>query len=92
MSAIKRIKQFVHADQISRAKDGSIIFRNGYFYRHGNTSDQFRNYVSASLNQRGIDHVVVDHGDHWTPFNGGSSLARSSHFYVRIVLKSDNRI
>lgn len=92
MTTLKQIKSVVHADQISRQKDGCIIFRNGYFYRHGNTSDKMRDYVTAVLNKHGIDHVVVDHGDHWTPFNGGASLARSSHFYVRIVLKSDNRI
>lgn len=86
MTNLKQIKDLVHADQISRQKDGSIMFRRGYFYRHGCTAEKFRDAVSAELTKANIVHTVVDHGDHWAPFNGGASLARSSHFYVRVTL------
>jgi hypothetical protein len=77
----------VSADQISRQPDGTIIFRNGYFYRHGNTSDRFQQNVTDALTRAGITHTVIDSGDKWTPFNGGATLARSSHFWVRVILK-----
>jgi len=81
---LQRIKRNVSADSIYRQKDGTIIFRRGYFYRHGMTPEAFRDKISSSLKKIGIDHSVVDYGDHWTPFNGGASLSRSSHFYVRV--------
>ena len=81
---LQRIKRNVSADSIYRQKDGTIIFRRGYFYRHGMTPEAFRDGISTKLKKAGIHHTVVDYGDHWTPFNGGASLSRSSHFYVRV--------
>ena len=85
---LQTIKQTVSADSIHRQKDGTIIFRRGYFFRHGMTPESFRDGISTKLKKAGIDHTVVDYGDHWTPFNGGASLSRSSHFYVRIAVQT----
>ena len=85
---LQTIKQTVSADSIYRQKDGTITFRRGYFYRHGMTPEAFRDGISTKLKKAGIDHTVVDYGDHWTPFNGGASLSRSSHFYVRIAVQT----
>lgn len=84
MTTLKTIKENVCADQISRMKDGSIMFRNGYFYTHGRTAEKFRDAVVAALTKANVQHTVVDYGDHWTPFNGRATLARSSHFYVQV--------
>ena len=85
-TTLKQIKEIVSADQISRQKGGSIVFRDEYFYRHGRTAEGFRDKVSAALNTAGINHRVEDCGDHWAPFRGGASTAKSSHFYVRVKL------
>jgi hypothetical protein len=81
MTSLKKIKDVVIADEISRQKDGSIMFRDGYFYRHGRTADEFRDDVVAALTKANVNHSVVDFGDHFV-----APLARSSHFYVRVVL------
>lgn len=86
MTTMKQIRECFHADQISRKKDGSIVFRDEYFYRHGRTPEGFRDRVCAALNKAGINHRVEEFGDHWAPFRGGASTAKSSHFYVRIVV------
>lgn len=80
------LNQIIHADGAGRKKNGNIVFRWGYFYRHGNSPEKYRDLVQMVLNQQHIDHEVVDFGDHWAPFSGGASLARSSHFYVEVKL------
>ena len=89
VSAFSKIRQSVVADQISRKRDGSIVFRDGYFYRHGQTPEQFRDRIIASMDKTGLKFTVTDFGDHWAAFNGGASLARSSHFYVEIKIDSN---
>ena len=92
MTTLKQIKEVVFADQISRQKDGSVMFRRGYYYHHGQTAKGFQAKISASLNAAGIDHRVVACGDFWVKNDGGASIARSSHFYVRIVLTNGNEL
>lgn len=86
MTTMKQIKAAVHADQISRQKDGTIIFRDGYFYRHGRTAEGFRTRIASALRLAGIAHEVIESGDHYATFRGSASLARSSHFFVQIRL------
>lgn len=86
MTTLKQIKEIIHADQISRKKDGTVIFRDEYFYRHGRTPEGFRDRVTAALTEAGVAHRVVEFGDHWAPFRGNASTARSSHFFVQIAL------
>jgi hypothetical protein len=89
MTTLKQIKDVVSADQISRQKDGSVMFRRGYFYHHGQTAEGFRDGISAALIKAGIDHRIEDCGDHWAAFRGGAGVKQNSHFYVRIVITSD---
>lgn len=63
-------------------KENCFIARAGYFYRHGNTPEKYANYVKAKIPAA----VIIDSGDHWTPFRGGASLANSSHFYVKFQI------
>jgi len=87
MTTLKQIRETVHADQISHKKDGTIIFREGYFYHGGRTAEKFAQRITQALTTAGIAHTVVDWGDHWATFRGNAPLARSSHFYVQIRLQ-----
>lgn len=75
---------FQGVDSITLRRNGEIVFRKGYFYRNGMTEGKFMDSVDFMLKNAGIDHTIVDYGDHWAAFNGGASLANSSHFYVVI--------
>jgi hypothetical protein len=87
MLTLKQLKEVLghSVDQVSRKKDGSFIVRRGYFYRQGQDAQGFMLKVAAKLNEAKVEYEVVDYYDNWTSFNGGASLARSSHFGV--VLK-----
>ena len=74
------------ADTVSRKRNGNILIRRGFYYRHGVTSDSFANRVSERLDAKGIRVQVVDHYEHWTPFKGGASVAKSSHFGVELAV------
>lgn len=85
---VKRVKEAVLSDSVGRAKNGDIVVRQEYFYRHGQTSRGFASAVSEQLTQAGIQHEVTGSWDKFTPFRGGASTARSSHFGVSVKLKS----
>jgi len=77
---------FVGADQVSRKRDGTIMVRRGYFYRHGMDHKKFADKVRKFLKDSEIDATVIDCGDHWAAFRGGDSIAKGSHFWVRIAV------
>lgn len=74
------------ADSVAKKKNGNIIIRRGYFYRHGMDSDKFVGAIANRLKAAGIEAAatLIDYGDHYTTFKGGASLARSSHFWVEL--------
>jgi hypothetical protein len=72
------------ADQISRNKDGTIMVRRGYFYRMNKSVSEFEESVLFYLHSANVSSKVIDSGDHWAPFRGGSSVARNSHFWVQL--------
>ena len=86
-SFVAQVQDIVHpfiADSVSRRRDGSIVIRRGYFYRHGQDAEDFRIAVCKRLNDAGFQYSVKDYGDHWAAFKGGASLAKSSHWWVEI--------
>ena len=88
MLTVKEIKEALghSVDQVSRLRDGSIIARQGYFYRQDKTCETFMLAASEKLNRAGLSFNVIDYYDHWAPFRGGDSIAKGSHFAV--VFKS----
>jgi hypothetical protein len=83
---IKAVKEAIthSADSISRKRNGNIIIRKTFYYRHGTTADSFLGNIEAKLQNAGIDYTVVDYGEVWKPFKGGSTIANSSHWFVEI--------
>jgi len=75
---LAKVKDTVHADSYS-IKNGIVLLRQGFFYRHGGSED---NLVSAVM-KAFPTATIHDKGEHWAAFSGGASLARSSHWYVK---------
>ena len=58
---------------------GVWTVREGYFYRHGKSEVDLAAKVKRVLPEAN----VLDSGDHFAAFNGGASLRKSSHFWVK---------
>lgn len=83
-----KLQELISIDQVTRKGD-LYTFRAGYYYRHGQTEDSVATRISKALTAHGYRHEIVDKGDHWAAFRGGASIARSSHFWVKIRLFND---
>jgi len=79
----KALEPFI-ADAVSKRKDGTIVIRRGFFYRHGKDCEDFRIAVCKHLNQAGIQYSIRDYGEKYTSFRGGASLASQSHWWVEL--------
>ena len=76
------IKSAIGCSTVSKNKAGNYIARNGYYYRHGATEDDFAERILKKI--QNIE--VVDTKDIWKPFKGGASVANQSHFYVEFKI------
>lgn len=83
---IRTVLKELNPDTIGTKKNGAILCRWGYYYRHGKTDLAFAEAVKSKLDENDIDYSDIDSGDHWTSFKGGASVANSSHFWVEIKL------
>ena len=62
----------------------SHICAPGFFYTMGGTAEKY-----AAMVQRAFPYAnILDSGEVWKPFNGGASVARSSHWYVTFMFLS----
>jgi hypothetical protein len=84
---LKQVKEVLGhtVDQVSKLKNGHVMVRKGYFYRNGMDQYKLRESVVKKLQDAGFTATVFDCGDHWAAFNGGATVARSSHFYVELA-------
>lgn len=76
---------FGHFDSIGVKKNGNIVVRRGYFYRNGMSSAKFADTITRLIAANNIPLEVADRGDQWRAFNGGASIANSSHFWVELT-------
>ena len=81
---IREVLEPITADQVSKRKDGTIVIRRGFFYRHGQDAEGFRIAVCKALNRTGLKYSIKDYGEHWAAFKGGASLAKQSHWWVEL--------
>ena len=75
------------ADTVGKKKNGNIIARREFFYRHGGTAESFAEKISSMLTEAGVNYIIVDKGEHWTAFRGGASVANQSHWWVEIAIE-----
>lgn len=72
------------ADSIGRRKDGAIVVRRSFFYRHGMDSNKFREVISQALVNANIPFSTIETDEIWKPFRGGASVAQNSHWLAVI--------
>lgn len=70
------------ADTVGRNKQGQIVVRRGFFYRHGMDSTKFAAVVTRALKDAGMSYLVLDQGEKYTAFRGGQTVAQGSHWWV----------
>lgn len=85
-SLLKTIKENVSCDQVSKTKNGTLIFRQSYYYKMNRTADTFKHSISVQLSNLGLSFEVLNKGDIWKPFKGGASVKAQSHFYVEVKI------
>jgi hypothetical protein len=85
-SLTNQIRENVHADAITkRRKDGVIVLRRAFFYRHGGTAEKFADRVREAFVKYNIPAKVINSGEVWKPFRGGATVASQSHWFVEVV-------
>jgi len=80
-------KADIRADSISKRKDGTVVLRREFFYTNGFTADKFVDHIMSKLINYGVSARIVDSGEIWKPFRGGSTTANSSHWFVVLAEK-----
>lgn len=83
-SLLSILKENISVDSIGRKRDGTYIFRQGFFYKHHITHQIVAERISRQLDGLNRPHSVVDSGEHWTAFRGGATVANSSHWWVQV--------
>jgi len=83
MTTMKEVKEKVGSDSYS-CKGGVFTVRQGFFYRHGKTSEDLRNKVLAAFPSA----VIIDSGEVYKPFRSWATLANQSHWYVKFTVRS----
>ena len=99
--SFKITKQFLEesiigADQIVCRKDGTYLFRQGFYYTHGKTANNYAASIKKQLEELLKDLpfkvMVVDSGEIWKPFRGDASVAASSHWFVQVSITNLDRL
>ena len=88
MLNLNKLKQTVRAETISKAKgeENTFIFRKGFYYTFGNTSEKFANDIVDQIIVLGYSADIIDSNEIRKPFRGGATVKNSSHFYAKIKI------
>ena len=82
MIPLKQIKdKLPYLDSYSH-KDNIITVRKGFFYTMGQTTDDYIKKVKKFF----PDANIIDSGEVWKTFRGGTSVANQSHWFVKFSL------
>jgi hypothetical protein len=83
VSEIKEdIKKKLGAELVSKNKRGNYVAYWGFFYTFGKTANNYAIKVKGVLPESNI----VNCGQHWAPFRGGSTVKQGSHFWVEFTI------
>jgi hypothetical protein len=75
---VKKVRELVSGENaVTAHRDGTVTCRRGYFYRHGMTSELWRDQVLKAIPEA----EAVDHGDTWRAWPA------DSFFWVKIRMK-----
>ena len=81
MNELKEVKRKIPASSHS-VKNGVYLLRWQFFYKMGKTVETHRQLVLSAY----PDATIIDSGEIYKAFRGGSSVANSSHWFVRFTL------
>lgn len=81
---LKKIKDALGMDTISK-RYGIITVRKQFFYRDGRSSELYESKVKALFK----DVEIIDSGEHYASFKGGSDVRNSSHWWVKFKIKKE---
>lgn len=68
-------------DSVSFKRNGTIIAKRAYFYRHGNSPDKVAERLQSDLKKEGIEIEIVETYDDW------KAWPKTSYFVVVFKLK-----
>ena len=80
------LRNNINVDLVSKNKAGNFIFRRGYYYRMGCDSDNLAAALLTQISNLGLTAKLIEHGDQFTSFKPGVSVARNSHFYATFAI------
>lgn len=81
MATLKEVKEKVSADSYS-VLAGVFTVREGFFYKHGKTTEDLRAKVLTAFPSA----AIIGSGEVFKAFRGGASIANSSHWYVKFTV------
>jgi len=79
------LRENIACSEIVKYK-GNFIARQGFYYTHGKTADDFLDDIIMQLKHLDISFHIIDHGEIWKPFKGGASLKNQSHWFVKFEI------
>lgn len=74
-------KKYTGIDKISFKKDGTIVAKKSYFYRHNETAQSISAKLASVLNDNGVEIEIVEYYDDWKPW------PKDSNFVVIFKIK-----
>ena len=77
-TTLKDVKEKLSFDTYS-VKNGIFTVRKSFFYTMGKRSSDYVAKVKTAF----PNAEIVDFGEVWKTFRGGSSVANGSHWYVK---------
>jgi hypothetical protein len=66
--------EYLGIDKLTFKKDGTIVAKKGYFYRHGDSPEKTANNLKSKLSQLGIEIVINDAYDDFKPWPKDSNF------------------
>jgi hypothetical protein len=69
------------ADKVSFKKDGAIVFKRSYFYRHGYSAEKFGAAIEERLTVQGFKIASLETRDAW------AAWPRDSYFIATVRLE-----
>lgn len=75
------VRMAVSADTAS-VKNGVFTVRRSFFYTSGGSAEKFAERVLVAFPTA----VILDKGEVWKAFRGGSTVAQGSHWFVKFTI------
>ena len=86
---IKKVRENIITDQISKDKEGNHVLRQSYFYRPKESSGEYAARMHEEVKKHYPEAKLVDSGDHFANFKGDAPLSKQSHYYAKIKLHDE---